>query len=99
MATTTSSLTKFSVKPLAAPAPDPLPAGALAPTSAPTALAAKGKKRGMNSRVGIAVRLGHEDWYRLHDLAVREHNSLQGLIVAGLDELMKQRGLPPLSGR
>ena len=95
MPTTTSSLTRFSVKlgetpsasTTAAQAPDQL-------VPAPNI-----KRRGSGSRVGVAVRLGHEDWVRLHDLAVRERESLQGLIVAGLSELMRQKGLPPLSGR
>ena len=95
MSTTSSSLTRFSVKlgetpsasTTAAPGPDQL-------VPAPNI-----KRRGSGSRVGVAVRLGHEDWVRLHDLAVRERESLQGLIVAGLSELMRQKGLPPLSGR
>ena len=95
MPSTTSSLTRFSVRsadavtaaPNTTSTADPVP-------SAPSA-----KRRGTGRRVGIAVRLGHEDWYRLHDLAVREHSSLQGLIVAGLSELMRQKGLPPLSGQ
>lgn len=98
MATTASSLTKFCVKaPEAAPAL--VPPSALEPTTDQTSAAVKPKKRGTSSRVGVAVRLGHEDWCRMHEVAVRERTSLQGLIVAGLDELMKQRGLPPLSGR
>lgn len=55
--------------------------------------------RGKNRRVGIAVRLEHEDWIRATELAMREQTSLQRLIVAGLNELLRQRGLPPLTGR
>lgn len=96
MSKTASSLTKFSVKPLEAVGG---PSDAvLTRIPAPMVEPSSGRKRGTNRRVGIAVRLGHDDWYRLHDLAVREHQSLQGLIVSGLNELMKQRGLPPLSG-
>ncbi len=54
--------------------------------------------RGKNKRVGIAVRLSHEDWYRASEFALREQTSLQRLLVAGLSELMRQKGLPPLSG-
>ncbi|PND37925.1 hypothetical protein C1O66_10560 [Paucibacter aquatile] len=90
-----SSLTKFAIK----PATPVAPAVAAPAASDPHAAAElKGRGRGKNKRVGIAVRLGHEDWYRLHDLAVREHTSLQALIVAGLSAVMEQRGLPPLSG-
>ena len=98
MSTTTSSLTRFSVRSAEAPAA-PNTAPNTAPTADPMPASPGAKRRGTNRRVGIAVRLGHEDWYRLHDLAVREHSSLQGLIVAGLSELMRQRGLPPLSGQ
>lgn len=55
--------------------------------------------RGKNERVGIAVRLSHNDWYRASEFALRQGTSLQKLIVAGLSELMKQQGLPPLSGK
>ena len=95
MSTTTSSLTKFSVKSgqtssvMTAPVPTP---EQLVPVPSI-------KRRGTGSRVGVAVRLGHEDWVRLHDLAVRERASLQGLIVTGLSELMRKKGLPPLSGK
>lgn len=91
-----SSLTKFAITP-----PAPLPAAASetpAATMAATSTAPTGRGRGKNSRVGVAVRLGHEDWYRVHDLAVREHTSLQALIVTGLSALLEQRGLPPLTG-
>lgn len=90
-----SSLTKFAIKPVR-PVASAVAAPAESDPHAATDL--KGRGRGKNKRVGIAVRLGHEDWYRLHDLAVREHTSLQALIVAGLSAVMEQRGLPPLSG-
>lgn len=93
----TSSLTRFAVQPATPSTPD-LPRKDV--HDAPSGCApANPRGRGKNSRVGIAVRLGHEDWYRLHDLAVREHTSLQALIVRGLSALMEERGLPPLSGR
>lgn len=93
----TSSLTRFAVQP-ATPTTLDVPRIDTRDTSqvrGPT----NARGRGKNPRVGIAVRLGHEDWYRLHDLAVREHTSLQALIVRGLSVLMEERGLPPLSGR
>ena len=85
MAAASSSLTKFSVK----PKPDTAPRNtdAVEPIT-----------RGKNKRVVVAVRLNHEDWYRATELALREHTSLQQLLVAGLSELLRQRGLPPLSG-
>ena len=85
MAASSSSLTKFSVK----PHPD---------SAARSTAAVAPITRGKNKRVGVAVRLNHEDWYRATELALREHTSLQQLLVAGLSELLRQRGLPPLSG-
>ncbi len=78
----TSSLKKFTIADDTASAPD----------------ASLARTRGKNSRVGIAVRLTHEDWHRATDLAMREGTSLQCLLVAGLSELLRQRGLPPLHG-
>lgn len=80
----TSSLSKFAVRPPGLDAAQPQVNNRPTPT------------RGKNTRVGIAVRLSHEDWHRATEFAMREHTSLQRLLVAGLSELMKQRGLPPL---
>lgn len=96
-----SSLTKFSVKPIEGDALG------LQQTQneerfsgvQPAVGSTNRRTRGTKSRVAIAVRLGRDDWYRVHDLAVREHESIQKLIILGLDSLMKQRGLPPLSGQ
>lgn len=79
-----SSLSKFAVK----PATDATAASesAFVPT------------RGKHDRVGIAVRLSRADWHCATELAMREQTSLQRLLVAGLSELLKQRGLPPLKG-
>jgi hypothetical protein len=54
--------------------------------------------RGKGKRVGVAVRLSHEDWYRASEFALREQTSLQKLLVAGLSELMLKKGLPSLAG-
>lgn len=54
--------------------------------------------RAQGKRVGIAVRLSPEDWYRASEFALREHTSLQKLLVSGISELMRQRGLEPLKG-
>lgn len=77
---------KGSLKQFAEPPADP-------GTAAPAAVT-----RGKGKRVGVAVRLTHEDWYRASEFALRERTSLQKLFVAGLSELMRKRGLPPLDG-
>lgn len=79
-----SSLSKYAVKPALS---DGLNAHkSIVPT------------RGKNKRVGIAVRLSHDDWHRATEFAMREQTSLQRLLVAGISELLKQQGLPPLAG-
>jgi len=86
MATARSSLTKFSVNPSVVnhEAKSPERPGPVT--------------RGKNKRIAVAVRLNPEDWYRASELALREHSSLQQLLVCGLSELLRQRGLPPLTG-
>jgi hypothetical protein len=79
-----NGLSKFAVK----PATDP----------SATAEATLQPTRGKNARVGIAVRLSHDDWHRATEFAMREQTSLQRLLVAGMSELLRQRGLPPLAG-
>lgn len=85
MGNSTSSLSKYAVKPAAGENLGGDQKG-IVPT------------RGKNKRVGIAVRLNRDDWHRATELAMREQTSLQRLLVAGLSELLKQRGLPPLAG-
>ncbi|URI09387.1 hypothetical protein MW290_27875 [Aquincola tertiaricarbonis] len=84
MANAASSLKKFAVK----------PADEVSASATPGILPTRGK----NKRVGIAVRLSPADWHRATELAMREQTSLQRLLVAGVSELLRQRGLPPLSG-
>ena len=57
------------------------------------------RTRGKNDRVSIAVRLGREDWHKLHDFANRQGISLQKLIVQSLAETMKAKGVRPISGK
>lgn len=84
MANAASSLSKFAVKPVDE-----------ASASTSTGIV---PTRGKNKRVGIAVRLSPADWHRATELAMRERTSLQRLLVAGVSELLRQRGLPPLAG-
>ena len=79
---TRSSLTKFSVK----------GPGALEPKTGTMPVT-----RGKNQRVGVAVRLPREDLYRATEFAMRERTSLQHIFVAGISELMRLKGLPPLA--
>ena len=63
--------------------------------SAPTSRLGE-RTRGKGAFVGITIRLTHEQWDRLHDLARAEGISLQALTLRGLSRLFAERGLPPL---
>lgn len=63
--------------------------------SAPTSRVGE-RTRGKGAFVGITIRLTHEQWDRLHDLARAEGISLQALTLRGLSHLFEARGLPPL---
>ena len=65
--------------------------------AAPTPASGIGERtRGKGAFVGITIRLTHEQWDRLHDLARAEGISLQALTLRGLSQLFEARGLPPL---
>jgi hypothetical protein len=69
------------------------PSETVAAGSQPLAAA---RSRGKGATVAITVRLKREQWERLHDFALHEGDSLQGLALRGLNGLLKERGLPPL---
>ena len=54
------------------------------------------RKRGTAAMVSLTVRLKRHDWERLHQLAVSESESIQGLAVRGLSMVFHQKGLPGL---
>lgn len=43
------------------------------------------------------MRLAQADWMRLHQLAMAEGISLQGLAVQGFSVILAKHGLPPLT--
>jgi hypothetical protein len=47
--------------------------------------------------VALTVRLGKDDWRRLHQLATAEGVSLQSLALDGLSLVFARRGLPPIA--
>lgn len=57
------------------------------------------RTKGKGDKVSIAVRLGKEDWHKLHDFANRQGISLQKLIVLSLAETMKAKGVRPITGK
>ncbi|MGC9200239.1 MAG: hypothetical protein ACP5E5_15245 [Acidobacteriaceae bacterium] len=88
MSATKSNLDKFTVRPTQEAKASTAPQGERITVT-----------RGKESRVGIAVRLDKEDWYRVHEYALRQGTSIQRLIVASLSDHMEKNGLPPLSGK
>lgn len=54
------------------------------------------RKRGQGEHVSITVRLTRAQWERLHQFAISEGDSLQGLALRGLSDLLKQKGLEGL---
>ena len=56
----------------------------------------KKRKRGQGEHVSITVRLSRAQWERLHQFAISEGDSLQGLALRGLSSLLKEKGLEEL---
>lgn len=54
------------------------------------------KKRGQGALVALTVRLLRDDWERLHQLAVSEGATLQGLALRGFSAVLEEKGLPPI---
>ncbi len=54
------------------------------------------RKRGKGDTVAITVRLSRAQWERLHQFAISEGDSLQGLALRGLSTLLHEKGLGEL---
>ncbi len=54
------------------------------------------RRRAKGETVAITVRLSRAQWERLHELAVHEGDSLQGLAVRGFSKLLEEKGLKGL---
>jgi hypothetical protein len=61
-----------------------------------TTLTEPRRKRGKGETVAITVRLTRAQWERLHQFAVSEGDSLQGLALRGLSLLLREKGLGEL---
>jgi hypothetical protein len=57
----------------------------------------RGRRRAQGETVALTVRLGKDDWRRLHQLATAEGVSLQSLALDGLSLVFARRGLPPIA--
>lgn len=54
------------------------------------------RRRAKGETVAITVRLSRTQWERLHELAVHEGDSLQGLAMRGFSKLLEEKGLKGL---
>lgn len=54
------------------------------------------RKRGKGETVAITVRFTRSQWERLHQFAISEGDSLQGLALRGLSMLLREKGLGEL---
>lgn len=59
--------------------------------------AGRPRLRGRGDTVGITLRLSHENWRRVHDLALTEGISINQLAMEGISEMLRKRGLKSLS--
>jgi hypothetical protein len=57
----------------------------------------RGRRRAQGETVALTVRLGRDDWRRLHQLATAEGVSLQSLALDGLSLIFARHGLPPIA--
>lgn len=80
--------------------PEALPTAGNQPTLLATEQAnTTGRKpRGQGDTVALTVRLKRSDWIRLHEIALAQGTSLQGLAEKGLSSVLQDMGLPPISG-
>ena len=88
-----SGLAAFTMKKPDQPAPMADVAGTAVATI--TTTAAK-RGRGQGDTVALTVRIRRSDWTRLHQLAMSEGVSLQGLAVQGFSEVLAKHGLPAM---
>jgi hypothetical protein len=65
-----------------------------APVEQPHETTIRTKAKG--DTIAITVRLSHDQWHRLHELARLEGISLNQLALQGFSELFKRKGLPEL---
>lgn len=78
----------------AAPTPDrpeERPIVSRARAGAPTT-----RRRGTKDRVALSLYLTQGEWQRVHELAMAEGISLNGLMVRGLNKVFQEKGLPAL---
>jgi len=53
-------------------------------------------KENSSKKIGVTLRLTLEDWERLHYLSVQERTKIQHLLLEGLNDVLKKRGLPSM---
>ena len=56
----------------------------------------KHRQRGKGDMVGLTLRLTRAQWHRVHELAMHEGKSINGMAVDALSDILVAKGLPPL---
>lgn len=62
----------------------------------PESVVARARKKARGDTVALTVRLPRAEWERLHQLALAEGVSIQGLAEEGFSRVYQDRGLPPI---
>jgi hypothetical protein len=55
-----------------------------------------GRQRGKHEIVGLNIRFTREQWGRVHQLAITEGVSIQKLVMRGLSQIFREKGLTQL---
>lgn len=98
MSKTLGSFANLARAPAQPPAPVPTDSGQ---TDRPIVGRSRGgvpatRRRGTKDRVALSLYLTQGEWQRLHELALAEGISLNGLMVRGLNRVFQEKGLQPL---
>jgi hypothetical protein len=54
------------------------------------------RQRGKHAIVGLNIRFTRQQWERVHQLALTEGVSIQKLVMQGLSQIFRDKGLPAL---
>jgi hypothetical protein len=54
------------------------------------------RQRGKHNVVGLNIRFTRDQWERVHQLALAEGVSIQRLVIRGLSQVFREKGLPTL---
>lgn len=88
-----TSLASFAGLGASAPAPVAAPAHADGEIRTRAATATKSRRRGQGNRVRLTLYLTPGEWQRMHEVGMAAGVSLNHLMIEGLNEVFRSRGL------